>query len=76
MLCMAGFLTLRFSVCVCVHPCVCGQNISKSIEPDNFIFGGSLPSDPGRKPFNFEKKRQGLGWAWGVGLGGGVEIWP
>ncbi len=29
--CMAGFLTLRLSVCVSVTVCVCGQDISKSI---------------------------------------------
>ncbi len=66
---MAGFLTLRLSVCVCVRY----QNISKTIKPINFIFGGGLPSDLGRKPFDFEQNHPGVR----VGLGGGgVEIWP
>ncbi len=36
-------------LCVFVHL----QNISKSIEPFNLIFGGSLPSAQMRKPFDF-----------------------
>ena len=48
--------------------------ISKNIEPIDFIFGGGLPSDTRRKPFDFEKNRPGVR----VGLGGGrgVGIWP
>ncbi len=30
--------------------CVCLQNIQTNIELINLIFGGGLPSDPGRKP--------------------------
>ena len=56
MLCMAGFLTLRLSVRVCVR----FQNIQKNVEPINFIFGGSLPSNPWRKPFDFEKNHRGV----------------
>ncbi len=37
--------------------CVSITKITKKIEPIKFIFGGSLPSDPGRKPFDFEKNR-------------------
>ncbi len=50
------------SVCVCVRY----QSISRNIKPINFIFGGSLPSDPGRKPFHFEKNRPRVR----VGVGG------
>ncbi len=46
--------------------CVSVTKISKKIEPINFIFGGGLPSDPGRKPFDFEKNLPGVR----VGLGG------
>ena len=52
-----GFL---LSLCVCVRPCVHQQYISKSIEPINFIFGEGLFSDPGRKPFEFEKNCPGV----------------
>ncbi len=71
MLCMAGFLTFA----LCVHVCICQQNISKNIEPINFVFGGSLPSDPGRKPFYFEKI---LPWGKGVCVcvGGGSNFAP
>ncbi len=59
MLRMAGFLT--FTLCVCPSVClsVCVQDISKSMEPINFIFGGGLPSDPRRKRLDFEKNRPG-----------------
>ncbi len=68
--CFAGrgfLLNFPLSVCVCLCVCVCGQDISKSIQPINFIIGGSLPCDPGKKPLDFEKNRQGVR----VGLGGG-----
>ena len=39
---------------VCVTVRVCGQDISKSSQPMNFIFGGSLPCDPRKKPLDFE----------------------
>ena len=71
MLCMVGFLTLCLS-CLFVSVCVCVryQNISKNIESINFNFGGSLPSDPGRNPFNFEKKLpQGKGGCGGSKFG-------
>ncbi len=42
-------------VCVRVPVCKISPN---NIEPINFIFGGSFPSDPGRKPFDFEKKKK------------------
>ena len=69
MLCMARFLTLRLSICECVRY----QNISKNIEPSNFmLFGGSLPSDSGRKPIDFEKIALGIRvYVWGVWGGGG-----
>ena len=63
------FAFVCLSVCVCVRY----QNISKNIEPINFIFGGSLPCDPGRKPFDFEKNPPGVRVCGGVGGGG---IWP
>ncbi len=53
-------------VCPSVGVSVCVQNISKNIESINFIFGGGLPSDTRRKPFDFEKNRPGVR----VGLGG------
>ncbi len=68
MLCMAGFLTKCICACVCV--CLFAKYLKK-YEPINFIFGGGLPSDPGRKPFDFEKNRPGVR----VGVRG-VEIWP
>ena len=43
------FLLLRLSVYVSV------SKISQNVLPINFIFGGSLPSHPGRKPFDFEE---------------------
>ena len=69
MLCMAGFLALRLSVsvtCPSVRLCVCEQNISKSIQPINFIFGASLPYDSGKNRLDFEKKCPGVR----VGVGG------
>ncbi len=39
-----------FLLCVCLSVCVSVSKISeKSIELINFIFGGGLPSDPGRE---------------------------
>ncbi len=69
MLRMAGFLTLHLSVSVTVYMCVCVSvtKISqKNIESIKFIFGGSLPSDPERKPIDFEKNLPGVR----VGVGG------
>ena len=61
-------------MCVCVSLCVSVNKISKkNNEPINFIFGGGLPSDPDRKPFDFEKNRPG---GKGGPGGAGVEIWP
>ena len=45
---------------MCVCETVCEQNISKNIDSINFIFGGGLPSDPRRKPFDFDKNRPGV----------------
>ncbi len=64
-----GLLHL-FCIFPSIHMCVCFQYVSKNIEPINFIFGGSLPSDPGRRPFDFEKS------PWGKGGYGGSKIWP
>ena len=47
-----------FLFCWCV--CVCYQNISKSIYPMNFIFGGCLPSGPKMEWFNFERNLSGV----------------
>ncbi len=52
-----GFLTLH--LCVCLTVCLCAKYL-KTIESINFIFVCDLPSDAGRKPFNFEKNRHGL----------------
>ncbi len=63
MLCMTGFLTLRLSVCVfvCLSVCVPVNKISKKIlNLSTPFFCGSLPCDPGGKPFDFEKNRLGL----------------
>ena len=72
------FFTLRLSVCVSVSVCVRYQNIWKKIEPINFIFGGSLPSNPDRKPFDLEKLPRGKGVVCVCMCvcvcGGGVEI--
>ncbi len=78
MLCMAGFLTLRLSMCLSVSVSV--NKISyKNIESIYFIFGGSLPCHPGRKLFDFakkkKKKKKGKG-VWGGGGGGRVKFWP
>ncbi len=51
--CITGFLTLR----LCVSVCPLAKYLKK-IEPIYFIFGGSLPSDTGRKPLEFEKKKK------------------
>ncbi len=60
-----------FLLCVCLSVCVSVTKISKKILNRPTIFGGGLPSDPGRKPFDFEKNRPRVkGWAWGV------ENWP
>ncbi len=60
---MAGFLTLHLCVCVSIYLLA---KYLKNIQPINFIFGEGLPSDPGRKPFDFEKNCQGVR----VGVGG------
>ncbi len=39
-------------VSACVYVSVC--KISNNTEPINLIFGGGLPSGPGRKPFDFD----------------------
>ncbi len=52
-------------VCVSVCLSMC-KTTWKNTEPVNFIFGGGLPSDPGRKPFDFEKYRPGVR----MGVGG------
>ncbi len=44
-------------VCVCVPV---NKNTSSSIEPMNFIFGGSLPADLGKKWLDFEEIRPGV----------------
>ena len=74
---MAGFLTFTLPVCVCVSECLWtrSDDISKSIQSINFIFGGSLPCGPRKKPLGFEKKNRialGYGWAWG----GGAKFGP
>ncbi len=44
------------AVCYFEFVCVCPfAKYLKNIELINFIFGGGLPSDPWRKPFDFEK---------------------
>ena len=44
------------------------QNISKTIKPINFIFGGGFPLDLGRELFDFEKNHPGVGVGeWGMG---------
>ncbi len=52
-------------VCLCICVCPLAKYL-KNIELINFIIGGSLPSDPGRKPFHFEKNRPRVR----VGVGG------
>ncbi len=55
MLCMAELFFYFYFVCLC-H--VSLFKISKEkIESINFIFGGDLPSDTRKKPFDFEKNR-------------------
>ena len=51
------FVCLSVGMCVRVQPV---QNISTNIEPINFIFSGSLPSDPVRKLFDFEINHPGV----------------
>ncbi len=36
--------------------CLLAKYLKKNIEPTNFIFGEGLPSDPGRKLLDFDKK--------------------
>ncbi len=60
--------SLTFTLCVC--PCVCVQNISKHIEPIHVIFGGGLPFDPWRKPFDFKSNPPGAR----VGVRGGRNL--
>ncbi len=62
MRCMAAFLALHLCVCMSVRV----QDNSKNIEPINFIFGGGLPSDTGRKLFDLKKNRPAVR----VGMGG------
>ncbi len=50
-------VSMSVSVPLCVHV----QNFPKHIESINFILGGRLPSDPGRKPFEFELCKVGVG---------------
>ncbi len=69
---------LSYLICVCLSVCVCVcvcpfTKYLKKFKPINFIFGGGLPSDPGRKPFDFDKNRPGVR----VGVcGGGVKFGP
>ncbi len=51
-------------LCICL--CVSVNKISQIY----FIFGGRLPSDPGRKPSDSEKNRPGVR----VGRGGGRNL--
>ncbi len=44
---------------MCVSVDKISQDI-KSIQPINFIFGGSLSCDPRKKPLDFEKNRPGV----------------
>ncbi len=52
-------------VCLSVCP-LSKQNISKNIEPINFIYGGGLPSDPGRNQSILKKNCPGVR----MGVGG------
>ncbi len=47
-----------FLLCVCLSMSVnkISKKILNRIQPIYFIFGESLPCDPGRKPLDFEKK--------------------
>ncbi len=67
---MAYFAWRGFTLCL--SACVSVKKISKNIQPISSIFGGSLPCDPGRKPFNFEKNRPGVR----VGVGVGSKFGP
>ncbi len=57
----------KVSYFVFVSLCVSWQNISKNIEPINFIFGGSLSSNSGKKPFDFEQNCPGVMGGWEEG---------
>ncbi len=59
----------------CLFVCPCLKYLT-NIEPINFIFGGGLSSDTGRKAFGFGKNREGVMVSECVCVcgGGGVEI--
>ncbi len=57
---------VSYFVFVCLSVCVCPLPKYLKKYWTNFIFGEGLSSDPGRKPFDFEKNCPGVR----VGLGG------
>ncbi len=66
---MGRFNTLCLSLCLSV--CLLAKYV-KNIEPINFVFGGSLPSNSRKKPFDFEQNCPGVMG----GRGGGGKFGP
>ena len=67
MLLHGGVTSIAF-VCVCVL-----SKYLRNMDPTNLMFDGALPSDSGRKAFDFGKKRPGVRVCVCVG-GGGVCV--